>query len=387
MIKKTMKIERGLMILLVVFFILIVGLVVMSSIALVRSNDAKSLAGLSNLSSSFPNIFPLVTPTPQMVYGSLTIPLYTGSTNLTPSSLQGFGNHGFYSSFQRPVPTMTPRRNRFLPSFVGQDPMDDLIQNGNFTADPPLKDTETTSFSKSKIEGWTVNVPDTQLFSKSADPGDWGTAPDSYVMLGKSQKISQKFQVKESCGYQCSMNFNVRQGKGGSAQVRIMDDKNQIRSQTVLSLDTQLPQTLAFDWTRKEIFFFLTEGTYTLEISGETQQDGQQCAFTDISIIPHLSNQFAIDFPLQFKTIPHIQCTLVSDTTKHVSEFMKSVFLSQYKTTPCIIMSGQTSSFLSSVSVTNASFFTVDIFGPLEKLENVCAVELTINWVAIGVTA
>jgi len=362
-----MNIEPGLWIFIAFSVLFILSTFIIAIIALVRGTDAKNLA---NISPVFPNIFPMMNTIPQMTFGSLTVPIYVKDMLMKTTP-----NHMYKTFLKTPV------------SKLLQTPEQNLIVNGQFLIiNPPFKeDTSTTTFKDASVPSWSATNPETTIFNKGATPVDWGYPPYPYVILSEDRKISQVFRVNDSCGYKCSVMMNVRSGYGGSAVLRVLDNGNRIRSETQLSLDTSQPGQLAFTWTVKDVFFFLHPGTYTLEISGETQTGYQQSAFTDISIIPFLSNQFTIDLPIGYKTIPYLQCVLVSDSTKHVSDFMKSAFLSQYGN--CILQNGVASYFVSSITVNTPAFFTVDIMGPLKTMEDVCAIELTLNWIAIGTTS
>ena len=393
-----MKTDKGIIIVLVFVFILFITLIVISTIALVKSNDAKN-----NIpTTTFPNIFPLSGTIPQIIYGSVTIPLYARNFQdqfdiFLNSPNQGFcqwpsdGKSPFVCNNPQPVDGSLFRVSRLSPPPINSqktllrddDILKNFIENGQFTLiDPTLKDTDSTSFDKCKVQSWSANDGTTVINGKNYKSS---AAPYTFVVLKPNQIISQTFQITDSCGYRCAFHMNANDTYGGSIIIRIVDSTNQIRHEKSIYMDTIKPGALLFQWTHKETPFFLNPGSYTLQISGESQTTNQSSGITDISISPYLFNQFAIELPVQYKTVPFIQCTLSSDITQHVSDYMKSVFLQLY-TDACIIENGYANYFTSSVSVNNPSFFTVDILGPWKNLETVCAVQLTLNWIAIGIT-
>lgn len=388
--------ENGILIVLIFVFIFFIASIIIASIALVKSNNATNQQ-LNISKIVFPNYFPLSTSTPQIVYGSLTIPLYTRDFKddfnvLLNSPGQGFcqwpsSDGTFVCNDPQPDNGTTFRLFRLpLPPVNSSSTLissQNLIQNGTFLdINPPLADDKSTTFKDSIIQSWTAN--DSTVSINGKDFGASGSSPYPYVLLATTQIISQTFQVTDACGYKCTLMMNAKKDFGGSAVFRIIDTTGQIRNETTLSLNTSKPTSLAFDWTLKTMTFFLNPGSYTLQISGESQTSDQQSAFTDISITPYLFNQFTIELPIQYKTVPLVQCTLTSDKTKHTSDFMKSVFVQQYNQA-CILECAYANYFTSSVSITNPSFFNIEISGPWKNLENVCAVELTLNWIAIGV--
>jgi hypothetical protein len=222
----------------------------------------------------------------------------------------------------------------------------------------------------------------------TADMTNFGDMDATYVVLKQNQKITQNLTVKQSCGYNIIFIYNSKNSTGGSCVVSLFDSFNKQRLGATVTQATITPGRLQFSQQTYVGTVFLNPGTYTLEISGESQTDADQAiAVTQVHFFQgFLGSPITIDLPPVYQQIPTIYCTLAT-TPSQVTDYMKQGYLIVQQTTPQKLFQGKYSElFTISPQYTTNSFFMAVTYGPFDIIPgDYEGIVLTLNWMAVGV--